>query len=79
MSMVSWTRRPSLGGDLLDRFDFAPHAVDDHDLRAVLAHQQLVVDLLDAGLPDDGAALQAIALDLSFARFADVPEQVRRK
>ena len=47
--------------------------------RAVLAHQQLVVDLLDAGLPDDGAALQPFALDLAFARLADVSEQVRRK
>ena len=48
-------------------------------LRAVLAHQQLVVNLLDTRLPDDGAALQPIALDLPFACFADVPEQVRGK
>ncbi len=32
--------------------DFASEAVDDHFARAVLAHQQVVVGLLDAGLPD---------------------------
>ena len=40
--------------------------------RAVLAHQQLVVDLLDAGLSDDRAALQPIGLDLPLAGFADI-------
>ena len=28
MSIVSCTRRPSLGGNFLERIDFAPHAVD---------------------------------------------------
>ena len=35
-------------GIFVKRPDFASHAVDHDNLRAVLAHQQVVVDLLDA-------------------------------
>ncbi len=79
MSIVSWTRRPWLAGMLPNRIDFPPQAVDADDLRAVHAHQQFVVNLLDAGLPDDGAVVQAICHDLPFARLADVSEQMRGK
>ncbi len=77
-SIVSFRRPPSVGRILLDRADLPADAVDDDQARAVLAHQHVVVRLLDAGLPDDVAALQAfVAADLRVAGFADVPEQVR--
>ena len=61
---------------LLERPDFAPDAVDDDAPGAVLAHQQRVVDLFDPRLPDDVAALQAVAVGhLRVADFADVAEQ----
>ena len=42
----------------LERPDLAADAVHDDPLGAVLAHQQRVVDLLDARLADDVAALE---------------------
>src|SRR5262249_46084525 len=42
-----------------ERSDFPADAVDDDALGAVLAHQHRVVDLFDARLPNDVAALQA--------------------
>ena len=62
---------------LVERADFAAHAVDDDALGAVLAHQQLVVDLLDARLADDVAARMIAVADLRVAGLADVAEQVR--
>ena len=41
--------------DSLEFADFAALAVDDHDARAVAAHQRLVVVLLDSRLSDDRA------------------------
>ena len=61
----------------LERADFAAHAVDDDALGAVLAHQQLVVDALDAELADDRSGRHAVGLHLIFARLADVADQVR--
>ena len=60
---------------------FASDAVDDHQPLAVGAHQQLVVGLLDAGLSDHRARLDAGVLrllELRFVDLADVAEQVRR-
>ena len=74
--MVSWTRRPSVGADLFERADLAADAVDDHALGAVLAHEELVVDALDALLPDDGALYDAVA-ELRVTGLADVAEQMR--
>ncbi len=62
----------------LERADFAPHAVDDDALGAILAHQQLVVDALDARLADDRPGGDAVA-HLRVVRFADVAEDVRRQ
>ena len=61
--------------------DLAAEAVDDDQAVAVLAHQQLVVRLLDAGLPDHRAGLDALvfgARQLRLAHLADVAEEVRR-
>ena len=77
--MVSCTRRPPARRNLFDEVDLAPHAVHFDEARAVLAHQQLVVDFFDAGLPDDRAASQAVAFDLPFTRLADISKQVRGK
>ena len=47
----------AFGGSLfVDLVDFAPQAVDDDAPRAVGAHQDGVVDLLDAEFSDDGVA-----------------------
>ena len=62
----------------VERPDFAADAVHHDAPGAVDAHQQRVVDLLDARLADDVAALQALVLaDLLVAHFADVAERVR--
>ena len=55
--MVSCSRRPSIGLLLAEDVDLAAAAVDDDVAGAVGAHQQRVVGLLDAGLPDHRAAL----------------------
>ena len=60
MSMVSCTRRPSCAGISSSVSISRPMLLTLTQPRAVLAHQQLVVDLLDAGLPDDGAAAAAL-------------------
>ena len=59
----------------------AADAVDDDQAVAVRAHQQLVVGLLDARLPDHRPGLDAGVLGfrkVGFAGLADVAEQVRR-
>ena len=70
---------PARRRNLFDEVDLAPHAVHFDEARAVLAHQQLVVDFFYAGLPDDRAASQAVAFDLPFARLADISKQVGGK
>ena len=71
---------PFGGPHLLERPDFPTHAVDDDPLRAVLSHEQGVVDLLDPRLPDDVAALESLVLaNLRVADLADVPEEMRRQ
>ena len=58
--------------------DFAAHAVDDHALGAVGAHQQLVINFLESRLADNVAALEALVFgDVFVARLAHVTEHVR--
>ncbi len=65
--------------DFVERPDFAPDAVDDDALGAILAHQVVVVDAFDAGLSDDVAALQiGGGRNLRVARLADIAEEMRR-
>ena len=61
----------------LELADFAAHAVDHDAARAVFAHQQLVVDALDAELADDRSGGHIVGGHLLFVRFADVADQVR--
>ena len=59
---------------------FAAAAVDDDEAVAVLAHEQPVVLLLDAGLPHHRSGLGAGVLgprQIGFAGLADVAEEVR--
>ena len=64
--------------DLFERADLASDAVDHDALGAILAHQDLVVDALDALLPDDRALRDAVA-ELRLAGLADIAEQMRRE
>ena len=60
-----------------DALDLAPDAIDDDSPFAVLPHEQAVVGLLDARLPDDGAAGEPLELptgQLGVGDFAHVPE-----
>ena len=61
---------------------FAPVAVDDYVARAILPAQQLVVGFFDAGLAHHIAGLVggiARIVQIVFAHFAHVADQVRRK
>ena len=63
-------------GIFLERPEFTSDTVDDDNLRAVLAHQQVVVDLLDARLADHVAALERVAgRDWRIVHLADVAEK----
>src|SRR5215475_1336521 len=65
---------------LFERSDLAADAVDHNAPRAVFAHEVRVVDLLQARLASDVAALQLAVLAYLFvAHFADVAEQVGRR
>ena len=71
---------PTLAGQpFVEHPDLPPDVVDDDPPRAVEAHQQSVVDALDAGLADDRAAAQVPELgrgQLGLADLADVPQDV---
>src|SRR5690606_10255102 len=64
---------------LANRVYLPPEAVVDDVTRAVLAHQITVVRLLDAGLPDDGTARDAVellAIQLRLGDFPDVADEM---
>jgi hypothetical protein len=67
---------PLDGGHAIELTDFTARAVHHDDLRAVTAHQELVVDPLDPHLAHDRAARNAIA-HLRLRSLAHVAEQVR--
>ncbi len=80
--MVSLRSWPGFGVLDAEIAHFAPVAVDDHFARAVLPAQQLVVGLFHAGLAHHVARLvvgKARIVQVVFAHFAHVADQVRRK